>query len=166
MARKRNRRKLPARWPRLGDGKPIERCSPSIERDYHFAEREQGRRMLELMRHFGIENKGGAEPWYQVSVRLAAMLDPALTTVDYVPPKGPRWQGPNGYELIQLVECVRAEFPAMTSDAQALRVLRRERPDFAAIPVRKLAANLSLARKKYLPAKKLRTWDGRVVTRR
>jgi hypothetical protein len=95
-----SRKKVP--WPKLGDGKPIERY-PDLEDKYHWARDEQVQRMAQLTEMLGIKT------YKELAIALGGMLDPALTIVDCEEPKGrttKRWRGPHGMQLVVEVKAV------------------------------------------------------------
>lgn len=83
-------------------GKPIEHDRGEA------AEAEQGQRMLRLLSHYGIEGRRGAQPWYDLALRLGQELDPALGIVDPKPrPRGKTAsRRPYRMQLVQEVEAL------------------------------------------------------------
>jgi len=166
MARRPSRRRTP--WPRLG--KPIEGF-PRHESDPQWEQwtdelitKWQYQRMLKIKKHYGIEGVSGSS-WYQLALAVASELDDGLKVVDYKPPRIRSWKGASGYKLVQEVRALK-ETTNLRTDRDCLRYIKAEQTDYKDISLPELVVRYAEAKKHHLPAKKLRTWDGRTITRR
>lgn len=161
MPKRNSRKRLP--WSQFGN--PIEKYPLDGEE----ARYEQYQRMLKLKKHYGIDREQGWRPWYELALAIASDFDDGLKIVDYVEPKGKtarRWRGVEGRVLITEVEAVQARHPER-SVAWCLKQIKEYKPRlYANMPLRQLEVGYQEAKRCHLPAKKLRRWDGRTVTKR
>lgn len=158
--KRRSRRKLP--WPCLG--KPIERLGP-YDWANDLARQGQYERMLKLKKHYGIEAEIGWKPWYELALAIASEFDEGLKIVYREEPGTPRWKGADGYALLKLVEVLREHYPDH-SERWYLKKLIEKNSWYGQFSLETLSVRLAEVKRHRLPAKKLRTWDGRIITRR
>jgi hypothetical protein len=159
-ARRPSRRRTP--WPRLG--KPIERFG--FDWSEQDARQEQYRRMLRLKAHYGIEGESGWKPWYELVVAIVSEFDDGLKIVDWKAPKGRRWKGADGQVLLAEVLALKETRPDLRFDVDRLRYMKAEQAKYGDMTLDEMAVRLAEAKRHHLPPKKLRTWDGKIITRR
>jgi hypothetical protein len=129
-----------------------------------FVRRQRYERMLELKKYYRIKGED-ANAWYELAVAVASEFDDGLKIVDYKPPTRRSWKGANGYQLVQEVQALK-ETTKLRTDLECLRYIKAEQTNYNDMPLPELVARYAEAKKHHLPGKKLRTWDGRTITRR
>jgi hypothetical protein len=115
VARATRRRRKPP-WGNLL-GKPIKRGDEALA--------EQGQKMLKLLAHYGIEERRGAQPWYDLALSICREIDPALDVIDRKPRgKTGEWaKGQHGAQLVMEVEARRAAISADGGKPKTLAIL-------------------------------------------
>ncbi len=102
-----------------------------------------------------LKERYGADSWYDLAFAIASELDDALTIIDTQPKgkKAPRWVGPEGEALVQMVEDIRDEKGEDLSWKKVLIELNKTEPKIHECPD-KLKADYWRARNHWYPRRK------------